>query len=77
MPESRAVSAVLHGGPADGRVVEVQVAAGYPPLYIGVARANYARPRGLVASDVDGGLCYRWVPPGGDPHDGTVTDLFG
>jgi hypothetical protein len=60
--------AVCRGGPAGGRVLTVQGAAGYPPRFIGVSGGNYVHP-GERPSDESGrvgALVYDWVPAGTD-----------
>lgn len=61
------VAALLRGGPAAGRKVEVPRIAGTYPMFIGVDGANYVRDKGAAETPV-----YNWWPagasaPAGDP----------
>jgi hypothetical protein len=62
------VTAVLRGGPAAGKQVEVPRIAGTFPLFIGVDGGNYVRDKGTSDHPV-----YNWWPagasaPAGDPN---------
>ncbi|HET9655544.1 MAG TPA: hypothetical protein VFP72_09335 [Kineosporiaceae bacterium] len=61
------VTAMLRGGPAAGRQVQVPRIADSFPMFIGVAGANYVRDKGAGETAV-----YNWWPagassPAGDP----------